>query len=129
MGTPRKILIVDDDSDYRFLLERDLEKSGFEILSLESGEQVCTLAASEHPDVILLDIGLPGKSGWEVLEQLQQSIATAGIPVVMLTGHDDSDDVIRGYSSGASYFIGKPHEREELLRGIEIAISNASDVR
>lgn len=120
------VLIVEDDPAIRGLLCRQLEKSGYDPAAVERGEDALRIAAVRPPDVILLDVALPGIDGWETLSRLQSNARTARIPVVMLTGSGMPDDIIRGYRAGAAYYVPKPYSLDELLRGLRIVESGLS---
>jgi DNA-binding response OmpR family regulator len=118
----KRVLVVEDDPHYRELITSDLAARGFGVTAVSSAEQALPLAALEKPDAIILDVGLPGMSGWQALEALRGDLATASIPVLMLTATDSPEDLIRGYSQGAAYYLSKPYRRDELIRGLHIAI-------
>ncbi|MEA2624304.1 MAG: hypothetical protein QOD06_349 [Candidatus Binatota bacterium] len=120
---PKRVLIVEDDAPTRRLLTDFLKMNGFTPLAVGSGEEALPLAEGQQPNLIILDIGLPGMDGWEILRRLQSSAGTASIPIVMLTCYDAVEDLIRAYSFGATYFIAKPYNQEELLRGMRMALA------
>jgi CheY-like chemotaxis protein/anti-sigma regulatory factor (Ser/Thr protein kinase) len=110
-GTAGTVLIIDDDPDTRQLLSRMLSKEGFRILEAASGSAGLDLARAERPDVITLDVVMPGLDGWSVLAALKDDPALAAIPVVMLTITDDRN---LGFALGASEYLTKPIERARL---------------
>jgi CheY-like chemotaxis protein len=118
------VLVVEDDPAARKLLVEFLEFNGFATIAVASGEEALPIAAAERPDLVLLDIGLPGIDGWETLRRLQSTPLTAGIPVVVVTAYDTVEDLIRGYSSGVRYYVAKPYQQDELLRGLRMALSS-----
>jgi len=108
----RTVLVIDDDSDVREMLQRVLLKEGIEVISATSGDEGLEMARSLHPDVITLDVLMPGRDGWSVLSELKADAATADVPVVMLTIVDNKD---MGYALGASDYLTKPIDRDRLL--------------
>jgi DNA-binding response OmpR family regulator len=119
----RHVLIVDDDPTTQSMLAEFLTFHGFAHAAASSGEEALATVEQTRPDLVLLDIGLPGMDGWETLKRLRARADTQSIPVVMLTSYDAVEDLIRGYSSGASYYVAKPYNRDELLRGLRMAFS------
>lgn len=123
----KKVLIVEDEEAVRRVLSRQLRANGYAPTAAGSGEEALSVAAQEKPDVILLDVTLPGIDGFETLRRLQEDSRTTAIPVVMLTGAGASEHIVRGYQFGAAYYIPKPYELDELLRGLELALLARSD--
>jgi PAS domain S-box-containing protein len=109
-----RILIVDDDRHNRQLLEVMLAPEGFVLLTATSGEEALTLVAEQPPDLILLDIMMPGMDGYEVAGRIKGGAATKNIPIIMVTALDDRAARMRGLSAGAEDFLTKPVDRAEL---------------
>jgi signal transduction histidine kinase/DNA-binding response OmpR family regulator len=107
-----KVLVIDDDLDARDLLVRGLAKDGFDIHVASSGEEGIRMAADLKPDVISLDVLMPGMDGWTVLRSLKSNPDTANIPVIMVSMLDNKD---MGYALGASDYLLKPFDRERLV--------------
>jgi len=118
-ASPReyKVLVVDDHADIRRLVSFTLEHSGLPIsvLTAADGNEALELAQSAPPDVILLDIMMPGKDGFEVCEQLRSNVKTAFIPILMVTARDDASSRTRGFLVGTDDYVAKPFERAELV--------------
>lgn len=110
-----KILVVEDNTVNLKLLSQMLEKSGFEILTAQNGEQACKIAETENPDIILLDVMMPVMDGFSVCEWLKNNRDTADIPVVFLTAKTDPVDKVRGLSLGAMDYITKPFDAVEVV--------------
>ncbi|MCK5032582.1 MAG: SpoIIE family protein phosphatase [Calditrichia bacterium] len=110
-----KILVVEDNTVNLKLLSQMLEKSGFEILTAQNGEQACKIAETENPDIILLDVMMPVMDGFSVCEWLKNNKDTADIPVVFLTAKIDPVDKVRGLSLGAMDYITKPFDAVEVV--------------
>ncbi|MGY2273779.1 MULTISPECIES: EAL domain-containing response regulator [Pseudomonas] len=108
------LLIVDDEPQVRKLLETLLHHEGYQTVSASSGEEALQVVAQQAPDLILLDIMMPGMDGYEVASQLKGDDVTAGIPIIMLSALSDPGARVSGLESGAEEFISKPIERIEL---------------
>ncbi|MBI2943159.1 MAG: response regulator [Candidatus Wallbacteria bacterium] len=117
-----KVVVVDDDDANRDLLCSLLQPQGYEVLTAGDGREAIGLVRSRRPDIVLLDLLMPGVSGIEVCETLKQDRSTGQIPIVMLTGLCGSEEKIRSIRAGANDFITKPFIQEELLLRIESLI-------
>lgn len=114
-----KIFWIEDDLKYGAILGRHLEAAGFEVRMANNGEDGLKRVQQETPDLILLDIGLPGKDGFEVLEALKADSATSRIPVIMLSRLSAREDVEKCLSLGcAEYLIKTQYGPEEVVRHI-----------
>lgn len=120
MRRPFAVLVVEDDPEHQLLLASHLEKNGYTPVIVEGGEQALTLAENVRIDLIVLDAGLPGMDGWETLERLRSLPSAAEIPVLMLTVESSPSSVGRGYREGAQYFVTKPYDESDLIRGIRL---------
>lgn len=114
-----KILIIDDSRDIRILLAHFLKAAGYEIAQGEDGEHGLKLAREWTPDLILLDVVMPGIDGYKVCEILKGDAATQDIPVVFLSARSDAADKIKGLDIGGSDYITKPFDRGEVMARIE----------
>ena len=112
---PARILIVDDELHNRRLLEVMLGPEGFHLLTAASGEEALAMVAQEHPDLILLDIMMPGMDGYRVVCEIKGDPATRNIPVIIVSALDDRLARMRGLSAGAEDFLTKPVDRVELF--------------
>src|ERR1700728_5476513 len=108
------VLIVDDDRNNRVLLEVMLTAEGLLLQTADGGEQALAMVERDPPDLILLDVMMPGMDGYEVAERIKGSAATKNIPVVMITALLDRDSMLRGLRAGAEDFLTKPVDRIEL---------------
>ena len=111
---PTKILIIDDTLENRVLLSAQLRMEGYQILEASNGEEGIELAHVHKPELILLDVMMPGIDGFDTCRALKQDEATQFIPIIMLTALRDRQYRIKGIEAGADEFLSRPHDREEL---------------
>jgi CheY-like chemotaxis protein len=109
-----RILIVDDERRNRQLLEVMLGGEGYELTSATSGAEALEMVAAHAPNLILLDVMMPGMNGYEVAASLKVDPATRHIPIIILTALDDRNSRIHGLGAGAEEFLTKPVNRHEL---------------
>lgn len=122
--TRKKILIVDDDEDMRRGLAIRLKASGYSVVFAYDAISATSMARKEEPNLVILDIGLPGGDGFIVMERLA-SIARTSIPVIILTGRDPSAVKDRAMSAGAKAFFVKPPDNDELLAAVRKALAES----
>lgn len=115
----RRILAVDDNKHNIDILRKTLTTADYEVLAAADGPAALHLVETESPDLVLLDVMMPGMSGYEVCERIRADEATRLLPVVMLTALTDVADRIRGIRAGADDFLSKPFNREELLTRVK----------
>ncbi len=123
----KKILVVDDDKDIRTLLRYNLEREGFQVLISERGEGILEKVRLEKPDLIFLDLMLPGMDGLEICRLLKSSPETRTIPVVMLTAKTEEADVVVGLELGADDYITKPFSPKVLLARARALLRRGQD--
>ena len=116
---PARILIVDDELLNRQLLEVILKPEGYLLRTAGSGEEALAIVAEQPPDLILLDIMMPGMDGYEVARKIKGDPATTHIPIIMITALDDHYTRLLGLSAGAEDFLGKPVDRGELCERVK----------
>jgi two-component system phosphate regulon response regulator PhoB len=114
-GSGERILVVDDEPDIVALVAYHLAKSGYRVSTASSGTEALETARRDRPALVVLDLMLPGMSGFEVLEQLRASDATRAVAVLMLTARREEPDRIRGLSLGADDYLTKPFSPQELV--------------
>ncbi|HEX4681102.1 MAG TPA: response regulator [Gemmatimonadaceae bacterium] len=114
-GTGERVLVVDDEADIVALVAFHLVKAGYRVSTASSGPDALTAARQERPALIVLDLMLPGASGYEVVEQLRAHPATRDIAVLMLTARREEHDRIQGLSLGADDYLTKPFSPQELV--------------
>lgn len=115
----RKILVVDDERHIVRLVEVNLQRAGYDVVTAYDGVEALEKVTSEKPDMLVLDVMMPRKDGFEVLQDLQANPATATIPVIMLTAKAQDADIFKGWQSGVSSYLTKPFNPRELLTFVE----------
>ena len=120
----KRVLLVEDDADTRIAMEKLLEGSGYTYTEAADGTEGLAQAEGTHPDVILLDVRMPGLDGFEVCRQLKQNPATAAIPVVFLTAVRDLTLNRLAFEAGGVACITKPFRVEALVATIEAALAD-----
>lgn len=117
-----KILLVEDDEMNRDMLSRRLVKRGYDVVIATDGELGVSMARSEAPAIVLMDMSLPVMDGWTATRKLKEDPATAGIPIIALTAHAMSGDEDKARRAGCDDFDTKPVELKRLLEKIEALI-------
>ncbi len=110
-----KVLIVEDMQDNAELIHKILKRLGLKISFAANGEEALEKVSAFQPDVILLDVGLPGINGFEVCQRLKQDPAHKGIPIIFLTAFSESSDISKGFQLGGIDYITKPYQKEEVF--------------
>ena len=118
-----KILIIEDTENNRVLLTRRLKPRGHEILTAEDAESGLALAAVERPDLILMDVGLPGMDGWAATRQVRTNPATQHIPIIALTAHAMEGDRERALQAGCNEYEPKPIDFARLFEKIDALLA------
>jgi DNA-binding response OmpR family regulator len=111
-----RILVVDDDADIRLLLRELLDRRGFSVTEARDGKEALRLLFDERPDLVVLDVAMPGLDGWQTLERIRE---LSDVPVVMLTARATELEKTRGLRAGADDYVTKPFGRQELLARVE----------
>ncbi|MBI3584482.1 MAG: response regulator [Nitrospinae bacterium] len=117
-----KILIVDDEEDILTLLEYNLEKAGFEVISAKDGPEAIELTKKKSPELVILDIMLPSMEGTEVCKAIKRDDTTSHIPIIMLTAKGEEVDRIVGLELGADDYITKPFSPRELVLRVKAVL-------
>jgi CheY-like chemotaxis protein len=118
-----KLLVCDDDDTLVALLESILSGAGYEVVTAEDGVQCLEKFHAEKPDMLILDLDMPQKTGFEVIEQLSKEGALRDRPLLVLTGRERKEDVERAMTQGAKAFITKPFNGDTLLRMVAEILS------
>ena len=113
--TRKKILVVDDSKTALFMVAMILKKEPYELLTANDGQQALEVAAAEHPDLILMDVIMPRKTGFEACRELKQRDDTKAIPVILVTTRGEEENVEAGFESGCNDYLTKPINAQELL--------------
>ena len=119
MASQPKVLIVDDDASVRVTIEAILSSENYELYFAENGTQALSIAAEIQPDIILLDVMMPGISGFEVCQKVRSIPALAEVPIVLVTALDDRESRMSGMKAGADDFVAKPFDSQELRLRIQ----------
>ena len=123
----KKILVVDDEKMIRDLLRGYLVKLGYEIGEAADGEQAIKELGREDFDLLICDIEMPNKDGWQVVKEARSNPKTKDIPVIILTGKSEEDDIVKGYELGTTFYITKPFTKAQLLYGIKLVLGENSN--
>ncbi|HVV23783.1 MAG TPA: response regulator transcription factor [Pseudonocardiaceae bacterium] len=123
MGREKRVLVVDDDINVRDVLRRYLENAGYRVALADTGEDALRLAETVEPDLVVLDLMLPGIDGFEVCRRLRQR---GPVPVVMLTARGEEDDRIAGLQLGADDYVAKPFSPRELVLRVTSVLRRAN---
>ena len=113
------ILVVDDDDDIRALVGELLERAGHVVIKAPDGESALKLFYSRQPDLVVLDVSMPGLDGWEVLNRIRE---LSDVPVLMLTARAEELEKVRGLRAGADDYVTKPFGRQELLARVDATL-------
>lgn len=113
------VLLADDDEDQRYLMGRLLQRAGFETVMVDSGDRVLSTARTSSPDVILLDVQMPGQDGFTTCRQLKDDPRLAAVPVLFLSGRMDEDDRLAALEAGAADYLSKGTDARELVRRVQ----------
>jgi DNA-binding response OmpR family regulator len=123
-SVPAKILVIDDEPDLVSTIQCRLEWSKFEVVAADNGEEGLEKAANEKPDLILLDIDMPGMNGHEVLDRLRNRRDLRDIPVIMCTALCEAEDIAKASSYDIVDYIAKPFDFSELVEKISNVLAN-----
>jgi two-component system alkaline phosphatase synthesis response regulator PhoP len=122
---PKKIMVVDDEPYIARVIKFKLEQEGYTVISANDGITGLNKIKEEKPDLVLLDVMMPGMSGYEVCQKIKGDAELAGIPVVILTAKGQERDREQGFSMGASDYITKPFSPNRLLELVKSIIGEA----
>ena len=122
----RKILIVDDEEVVREFLRILLAKLGYEVKEAADGEQAIEELGKDDFDLLICDILMPKKGGWEVIQEVKSNSKTKHLPVIVLKAKNEETDMVKGYDLGANYYMTKPFTKAELLYGLRLMFDGSS---
>ena len=122
MKDKTRILLVDDDVNIARLVQLYLEKEGYEVETAQRGDDAVAACTHDRPDLMLLDVMLPGMDGWQVLKEVRR---TSAMPIIMLTAKEDTFDKVLGLELGADDYITKPFDTKELIARVKAVLRRA----
>ena len=126
---PRRVLVADDDPDILKIVTANLEAEGITVEAVSNGWEAQARALRTPPDLIILDISMPGRDGLEVMAALRSHPETAEIPVVFLTARSSDADVWEGWKAGAAYYLTKPFDTAQLLHFVNYLFDHKAHAR
>lgn len=118
-----KILVVDDEPNIRKVIKARLEANDYEVITASDGEEAVIKFHSENPDLIILDVRMPKKDGFQVLEELRKGEPAKWRPIIMLTAEGNPKDIFKGYKNEADLYVVKPFEWEKLISNVKTLLS------
>jgi two-component system cell cycle response regulator DivK len=124
-SSDQRVLLVEDNEDNRTIYSTVLRYLGYQVIEAADGLQAVALARSEHPDIVLMDISIPGIDGWEATRVLREDPATRALPIVALTAHALSDDRERAAKAGFTSYLTKPIEPNAVVAEVRRLIGPA----
>ncbi len=116
----KKVLIVDDEEIIRKFLRINLLKLGYEVKEAMDGVQALEQLGKESYDLLISDVLMPNKNGWELLKAIRSNSKTRDLPVILLTAKNEDADMFQGYELGANYYMTKPFTKDQLLFGLKM---------
>jgi len=126
MMTGPFVLVVEDASDIRELVSYNLTKAGYQVMDVETGEDALAAIDAYAPDLVLLDLMLPGMDGLSICRRMKQDAKTESIPIVMLTAKGEESDIVRGLNLGADDYITKPFSPREMVARVQAVLRRIS---
>jgi DNA-binding response OmpR family regulator len=123
----QRVLIVDDDKEAVRLMRAYLEQSGYEVLVAYEGESAMHMLRREHPDLLLLDLMLPQRDGWEITRLARSDPALSQVPIIMLTARVNDTDKIVGLEMGANDYVTKPYNPREVVARVRAQLRHQND--
>lgn len=126
MGCKKTILVVDDDPDVGTVISGILNSGEYEVQSVYRGQEVFVRLVEQKLDLIILDVKMPEMDGFEVLKRLKATPETSSIPVILLTGRGQYNDVLTGYQLGTDYYMSKPFTATQLINGVHLFLGDGN---
>jgi putative two-component system response regulator len=120
-----RVLVVEDDAADRSGLVELLDRAGYEAIAVADGRDALRAAGDDEPDLVLLDVELPGTNGFDVCRELREGTRTATLPIILLTGRGAIGDIVAGIAAGADDFLRKPYEQAEVMARVSAALRAA----
>jgi DNA-binding response OmpR family regulator len=122
MATREKIVVIEDEADILEVLQYNLKREGYRVHASRNGENGLDIVRRENPDLVLIDLMLPGLDGLEVCKRLQADPVTSAIPVIMVTAKGEESDIVLGLQLGADDYVTKPFSPKELLARVKAVL-------
>jgi DNA-binding response OmpR family regulator len=119
---PIKVVAMDDESDILRMVQRKLEKEGFIVITASDGDEGLEKVLVERPDVMILDVMMPGKNGYQVANEVKEKLGDQAPVIIMLTAKSEASDIAKGLSEGADDYVTKPFSPRELIERIKVAL-------
>jgi DNA-binding response OmpR family regulator len=116
----KKVSVVDDEDTIRKFLKIHLVKDGYDVKEAADGEEAIDQLKRERFDLMICDLMMPKKNGWEVIREVRSHSTTKRLPVIILTAKNEDEDMFKGYSAGANYYITKPFTKSQLFFAINL---------
>lgn len=116
----KRILVVDDEEVIRKFVKIHLSKLGYEVTEAEDGQKALEKIEEQKFDLIICDVMMPNKSGWDVVKEVKSNPEVSEIPIILLTAKSDDADMFKGYELGANYYMTKPFTKDQLLYGMKL---------
>ena len=123
----KKILIVDDEEVIRKFLKIHLAKLGYEVMEAADGVQAMEQLGKDDFDLLICDILMPKKDGWEVVREVKSNPKTKAIPVIVLTAKNEDSDMFKGYDLGVNYYMTKPFTKAQLIYGLKLMFGDTPE--
>ena len=119
---PIKVVAMDDEADILRMVQRKLEKEGFIVITASDGDEGLEKVLVERPDVMILDVMMPGKNGYQVANEVKEKLGDQAPVIIMLTAKSEASDIAKGLSEGADDYVTKPFSPRELIERIKVAL-------
>jgi len=124
MNNPQKILIADDEPDILEFMGKAIIRAGYQVVTAKDGQEAWDKIQSEIPDVIVLDINMPQKTGFEVLQEVRTNPVTEKWqPVIIVSARNELEDMQKGFSMDADHYITKPCQSDDIVKAIKLMLS------
>ena len=123
----KRILVVDDEDVIRKFLRIHLAKLGYEVREAADGEQAMEQLRKDDFDLLICDIMMPKKNGWEVIKEVKSNPKTKEMPVIVLTAKNEDSDMFKGYDLGVNFYMNKPFTKTQLLYGLKLMFDDTPE--